>query len=64
LESGLGLNPHQLGKLIEHNCHQVRILLNQQAQDMRMLADPATTKRWLKRQRQMLRETTFDFELF
>jgi hypothetical protein len=38
--------------------------LSQQQHDMRMLADVAATKRWLKRQRQLLREAEFDFELF
>ena len=43
---------------------QLKAELNQQQRDMRMLADPAAIKRWLKRQRQLLREAEFDFELF
>lgn len=61
LEPGWGLDPRQLGQLLEHHCQQVRHLLREQAQDMHMLADPAATKRWLKRQRQMLRSVAFDF---
>ncbi len=43
---------------------QLRAELSQQQRDMRMLADVAATKRWLKRQRQLLREAEFDFALF
>ncbi|HEY2418457.1 MAG TPA: J domain-containing protein [Steroidobacteraceae bacterium] len=64
LEAGWGLNPRKLGELLEHNARQVRCELNQQQRDMRMLADPTATKRWLKRQRQLLREHEFDFERF
>jgi hypothetical protein len=39
----------------------VHHLLHEQAKDMHVLADPAATKRWLKRQRQTLRSMPFDF---
>ena len=64
LEPGWGTNPRKLGQLLEQNSRQLRAELNQQQRDMRMLADVAATKRWLKRQRQLLREAEFDFELF
>ena len=64
VEPGRGMNPRNLGQLLEQTGHQLRAELSQQQRDMRMLADPAATKRWLKRQRQLLREDEFDFELF
>jgi PIN domain nuclease of toxin-antitoxin system len=64
LEAGWGLNPRKLGELLEHNVRQVRSELNQQQRDMRMLADRAAIKGWLKWQRQLLREHEFDFERF
>jgi hypothetical protein len=64
LEPGRGMNPRNLGQLLEQNARQLRAELSQQQRDMRMLADPAATKRWLKRQRQLLREDEFGFELF
>jgi hypothetical protein len=64
LEAGWGMNPRKLGELLEQNVRQLRAELAQQQRDMRMLADPAATKRWLVRQRQLLREDDLDFELF
>jgi hypothetical protein len=64
LEAGWGMNPRKLGQLLEQNSRELRAELSQQQRDMRMLADVAATKRWLKRQRQLLREADFDFELF
>jgi hypothetical protein len=64
LEDGWGLNPRKLGELLEQNGRELRAELNQQQREMRMLADPAATKRWLKRQRQLLREDEFDFARF
>jgi hypothetical protein len=64
LEAGWGMNPRKLGQLLEQNSRELRAELSQQQHDMRMLADVAATKRWLKRQRQLLREAEFDFELF
>jgi len=42
----------------------LRAELNQQQREMRTLADQAATKRWLKRQRQLLREDEFDLSQF
>lgn len=64
LEAGWGMNPRKLGELLEQSGRQLRAELSQQQRDMRMLADRAATKRWLKRQRQLLREDDLDFELF
>lgn len=64
LEPGRGMNPRKLGELLEQTSRQWRAELNEQQRDMRMLADVAATKRWLKRQRQLLREAEFDFEPF
>jgi hypothetical protein len=64
LEAGWAMNPRKLGQLLEQNGRQLRAELAQQQRDTRMLANPAATKRWLKRQRQLLREDEFDFDLF
>ena len=55
---GWGLKPTQLGRLIDQAAKQLRADLAMHQRDMRMLADKAVTKRWLKRQR--LREDEFD----
>lgn len=57
-------NPSKLDQLIKQNVRHLRAELTQQQHDMRMLTDTAATKRWLKQQRQMLREAEFGFELF
>jgi hypothetical protein len=64
LEPGPPLNPRKLGQLLEQGSAQLRFALHQQRSDMRMLADPAATKRWLKRQRQLLllRKAEFEYE--
>ena len=64
LEPGWGMNPHKLGEVLEHTRRQWRAELNEQQRDMRMLGDVAATKRWLKRQKQSLREAEMDFEMF
>lgn len=64
LEPGWGMNPRKLGEVLEQTSRQWRAELNEQQRDMRMLADVAATKRWLKRQRQLLREAELDFEMF
>lgn len=64
LQPGRGMNPGKLGDLLDQTSRQWRAELNEQHRDMRMLADVAATKRWLKRQRQLLREAEFDFEPF
>ena len=64
LEPGWGLNPRQLGQVLEQTSRQWRAELNEQQRELRMLADVAATKRWLKRQRQQRREAEFDFTPF
>jgi len=64
LEPGLGIKPDKLGELLEPIRRQWQADLNQQRHDMRILDDAAATKRWLKHQRQLLREAELDFELF
>jgi hypothetical protein len=64
LEPGWGMNPRKLGQVLEHSSRELRAELNEQQRDMRVLADMAATKRWLKRQRQLLREAEFDFAPF
>lgn len=62
LEPNRGLNPSKLGQVLEQTSRQWRAELNQQQRELRMLADVAATKRWLKRQRQ--REGELGFSLF
>lgn len=64
LLAGWALNPRKLGGLIEQNARELRRELSQLQRDTRMLADPAATKRWLKRQRQLLRAAEYDLEFF
>jgi hypothetical protein len=64
LEPGLGLNPRRLGHVLEQMSRQWRAELDQQQRELRMLGDLATTKRWLKRQRQQRREAEIDFSPF
>jgi hypothetical protein len=58
------INPRESGQLLEHKRRALRAALAQQKRDILMLSDVATTKRWLKRQRQLMREAEFDFEMF
>jgi len=60
LEDAWGLNPRQLGQLLEQNSRQLRAELEQHRHDMRLLDDVPAIKRWLKRQRQLLREAELD----
>jgi len=64
LEPGWGMNPRKLGEVLEQTSRQWRAELSEQQRDMRILGDVAATKRWLKRQRQLLDEAEFDFEPF
>jgi hypothetical protein len=64
LEPGWGMNPRKLGSVLEHHGGELRAELAEVRREMGMLADAAATKRWLKRQRQMLREDEFDFAPF
>ena len=64
LEPGWGMNPRKMGALLEETTRQWRADLAEQQRDMRVLSDAAATKRWLKRQRQLLREADFEFTPF
>jgi hypothetical protein len=64
LEPGWGLDPRKLGQVLEQTNRQWRAELNEQQRQLRMLADVAATKRWLKRERQQRREAEFDFAPF
>jgi len=63
MEPGWGMNPRKLGALLEQTSRRWRAELNEQQREMRMLGDVAATKRWLKRQRQLLRDAEFDIEI-
>jgi hypothetical protein len=60
LEPGWGLNPHKLGQVLEQTSRQWQAERSEQQHELRMLGDFATTKRWLKRQRQRRRDDEFD----
>lgn len=64
VEPGRKLNPRKLGQVLEQTSREWRAELSEQQRELRMFADVAATKRWLKRQRQQLREAEFDFPLF
>jgi hypothetical protein len=56
------MDPRKLGFLLEQTRLQWRVDLSEQQRDMRRLSDVPAAKRWLKRQKQMLREDEeFDF---
>jgi len=60
LGPGWGLNPAKLGILISQNARGLRGELAMLERDMRTLADRPATRRWLKRERQRLRDAEFD----
>jgi hypothetical protein len=64
LEPGLGLDPRKLDQLLDANARRLRAELQRQQRDLLMLEDVATTKRWLKRQQQLLRQADFDIGFF
>ena len=64
LEPGLGLNPKKLLGSIEAQAKDMRAGLALRRQELRKLDDRVGMKRWLKRQRQRLREPTFDDDFF
>jgi hypothetical protein len=64
LGPGLGLNPRKLGHVLEQTSRQWRAELDQQQHEQRLLDDAASTKRWLKRQREQRRRAEFDFMPF
>ena len=60
LEPDRRIKPSTLGLTLEHNSRQLRAELAELQRELRMLTDVAATKRWLKRQRQLLRVDEFD----
>ena len=64
LQPGFGLNPKKLLGSIEKQAKDMRAGLALQRQDLRRLDDRVGMKRWLKRQRQRLREPSFDDDFF
>ena len=59
-DPAMRLNPRKLGHVLEQSTRELRGLVAQQQGSIRMLADVAKTKRWLKRQRQLLLEADGD----
>lgn len=64
LQPGVGLNPKKLFGSIEAQAKDMRAGLALRRQQLRRLDDRVGMKRWLKRQRQRLREPSFDDEFF
>ena len=58
------INPAKLGVLIDQIAKDLRDMLADHQFEMRALADKAATKRWLKQQRQRLRQAPFDTDFF
>lgn len=54
------INPRKLGALLEENARFLRAEIAEVERDIRVLSDGAGTKRWLKRQRELLRAADFD----
>jgi hypothetical protein len=63
---GLQARPGKLGPLISQEAGELRAVLVQQRNDLRVFEDRAATRRWLKRQRQVLRDIDMerDADLF
>ncbi|WP_028998793.1 J domain-containing protein [Azohydromonas australica] len=64
LDPGWGLDPRKLGQLLEGHARRLRAELQRQQRDLLMLEDVGTTKRWLKRQQQLLRQADFGTDFF
>ena len=56
LQPGSDLNPQKLASLIQQHARRIRAEVSQQQQFLRMLADKAATKRWLKQRRRFARD--------
>lgn len=54
------IDPRRLGGLLEESVRDLRAYLGQLQAEMRLLADRAAAKRWIKKQRQRLREDELD----
>ena len=64
LEPGWRTNPRKLGETLRHTGREWRAALLEIQHQVRMFGDAAATKRWLKRQRQLLREAERNFVPF
>ncbi len=60
VEPGRAMNPAKLLTMINENTRLLRGDIAMVQRDMRMFADKAATKRWLKREQRRLREAPFD----
>ncbi len=63
LDFGWGMNPTKLTTLLGPQTRALRAGLAMIELDLRLLGDKVTAKRWLKRERQRLRDDLFDDEL-
>jgi hypothetical protein len=59
-----GLKPDKLGQIVHGQAQGLRAAVAQLKQEMRRLDDPAATKRWLKAERQRMREGDFGGDEF
>ncbi len=59
LDPGSSLNPQKLALVIQRQARQLRAEVAQQQQFLRLLADKAATKRWLKQQRRFAQGDAF-----
>ena len=64
LGPGWGMNPTKLTASLGQQAQELQAGLAMIQIDMRMLADKVTARRWLKRERQRMRDNPFDDELF
>ena len=60
MEPGWGLDPRKLGEVLAQTAREWRAELEKQRRELRMLADVAATRRWLKRERKQRREDDLD----
>ena len=64
LEPGVGLSPKRLFGTLDAQAKDMNAGLALRRQELRKLDDRVGMKRWLKRQRQRLRESSFDDDFF
>lgn len=64
MEPGSAVNPRKLGGLIDERTRSLRAELARQQRNARILGDRIATKRWLKEQRQAMREERLHGEFF
>ena len=66
LEPGWGLNPRNLGRELEQSSRELRAELAELRRDLSVTSDVAAMKRWLKQERERMRESEFfdEFGMF